>query len=463
MRHEKDYKSIKDLSKCAKRLQEVVDMRKQCPEHQKELQRDQKQQQQQQEKLEKELQDTSQELAEVYANMHYLEEDHRRLLAQLHEKDEQVSRLEHSLNEQITALADLQQQQQQQHQQQQQEQQHGGDAMESGNDAANTADADAVTAEVELELHAMKAKCEELHSALRVKETMLDDKGAEVADWKEKFHEQSQDFRQCRRDYASLEQELEDTRDEVLHLEAELAKRSETEHELQRLIAEFQSTASVDATAGAALPASASTSSAYIGSDNAPTTAGATGTGSTAHSAAVLITSPVDGDLGTGLPPRSPRSAPILPATAAASATTTQTVDPSSASNTAIEGVCIRFDCQQARQQLVDQLNSAQEQYETQKKEYERLFRLKNEECANFAQALTNLEKNSVELGSNIKSEKERFEGVILKYKQEKRQLAKQCRKLEEALSTKETELVRTKAAAEQLQSAFANFQKLSV
>ena len=58
-------------------------------------------------------------------------------------------------------------------------------------------------------------------------------------------------------------------------------------------------------------------------------------------------------------------------------------------------------------------------------------------------------------------NEQEKFEAAIERYRSEKRKLQRQCQKLEEELKHKENELTRTLAATEQLQGAFANFQKI--
>ena len=55
----------------------------------------------------------------------------------------------------------------------------------------------------------------------------------------------------------------------------------------------------------------------------------------------------------------------------------------------------------------------------------------------------------------------EKFEATIEKYRSEKRKLQRQCQKLEEDLKQKDNDLARTQAATEQLQGAFANFQKI--
>ncbi len=50
---------------------------------------------------------------------------------------------------------------------------------------------------------------------------------------------------------------------------------------------------------------------------------------------------------------------------------------------------------------------------------------------------------------------------AIEKYRSEKRKLQRHCLKLEEDLKQKDNDLARTQAATEQLQGAFANFQKV--
>lgn len=52
---------------------------------------------------------------------------------------------------------------------------------------------------------------------------------------------------------------------------------------------------------------------------------------------------------------------------------------------------------------------------------------------------------------------------MIEKYKADRRKLQKQCAQLTEELKNKESEVVRAKSAAEQLQGAFASFQKLGL
>lgn len=60
-----------------------------------------------------------------------------------------------------------------------------------------------------------------------------------------------------------------------------------------------------------------------------------------------------------------------------------------------------------------------------------------------------------------INSEKERYEVSVEKFRLDKKKLSKACRVLEEELKKKNEDLAETKAATEELQQAFASFQKL--
>jgi prefoldin subunit 5 len=64
-------------------------------------------------------------------------------------------------------------------------------------------------------------------------------------------------------------------------------------------------------------------------------------------------------------------------------------------------------------------------------------------------------------LALNIKSEQVKFEATIDKYRAEKKKLSKMCHHLEQDLKAKESELVRTKQAADQLKAAFSQFQNI--
>ena len=52
------------------------------------------------------------------------------------------------------------------------------------------------------------------------------------------------------------------------------------------------------------------------------------------------------------------------------------------------KGVCVNAQCVQEKEQLERDLEKAKQELQEQKEHHERLYRLKNEECAKFAQAV---------------------------------------------------------------------------
>eukprot|EP01039_Chlorochromonas_danica_P006758 gene6758-7468_t len=127
-----------------------------------------------------------------------------------------------------------------------------------------------------------------------------------------------------------------------------------------------------------------------------------------------------------------------------------------------IGGVCTNKRCQERIKEVEAALQNAYDQLSRQKKDFDRAYADKVDDCKRFAEALHQLESKSQDLGKMIETDKKRYEDIVQRLKTEKKQAQKRCKQLEDEIRQKEQELVITQQASRTLQEAFNNFQKLA-
>ena len=225
-----------------------------------------------------------------------------------------------------------------------------------------------------------KADVEHLNSALRVKEAMLNDKTEEIASLKRSLQEVSELFNVLKNDYRDLEDryarrkhecavfegDCQDLKDQVRHLRQELSHSSETEEQLQALIAQFQQG---DSLCGAV------TGGASVNKQ--------------------LFTTGVSGDLQSQHSQQSHSGEHREHHSSTHSANKSGTRVVSIVHEThdfsihpGRKGVCVNALCVQEKEQLQRELDQAIHEVQAQKEQHDKLYRLKNEECAKFAEAV---------------------------------------------------------------------------
>ncbi len=231
-----------------------------------------------------------------------------------------------------------------------------------------------------------KAETEHFTSALRVKEAMLNDKTEEIASLKRSLQEVNELFNACKSDYRDLEErharrkhecanwesDCEDLKEQVRHLRQELSHSSETEEQLQTLISQFQQ--------GDALFGAAGTGGASVNKQ--------------------LFTTGISGDLESHHSQQSQQT-PQSRSEHREHHSSTHSASKSGARLVSIvhethdfsihpgrKGVCVNTLCVQEKEQLQRDLDQAIHELQVQKEQHDKLYRMKNEECAKFAEAV---------------------------------------------------------------------------
>jgi len=344
-RDSKNVAALKEVTRGARKLQEIIEMRKQnceqCAVLEKQLRgvrRDREEDLRVCEKVKTSLQSSIDQHTQLQA-------DHRATLAQLTESTVMVT----SLQSQVQTLQSK--------------------VMRETAKMASPPPKSPASASI-----ADTERLSKLETALKVKETMLDDQAAELSELKRSMQEQSADFKACRRDFGDLEEryenckrDLHDTdaectelKAEVRHLRQELSRRSESEVQLKSLIKEFQQVDPLHLS-----PVSKQLFTSGVSGDLQSHTSHSSQVVHTTHTSSSAVSS--GGDSGARTARDHGRDIPIHPGR---------------------KTVCVSPLCVQEKEQLVRELEQAVSELREQKEQHDRLYRIKNEECAKFAQAV---------------------------------------------------------------------------